>query len=351
MNRLTTPYRTLSPSSRRVFWIVAAIAGLLTVLSLTLIESLLKSATLLDILGVSIPMVLALVTIISAISIFYNRVRFGAWLFFASTVAAMLALPFVQQGIAFPAAVLVMVVTVLIPLQIASGRSATGATVIGFVVAGAIIAIDTFWTGKRAGITSQDLQATRIATGGLAIILFISVASLYRSFNLRTKLLLLSLGASLLSVIAVAWAASYYTEATLSQNARENLLTAASHTAESLDSYISFNVNLIKSEAALPIFRQYLLGSETGRNILWVELQSTMRTFAQRDSQNIGSYALLDKNGVDVWDSYLRDVGLDKSDRDYFTNPFTTGKTESPSRENDFVLGRSGQWNLRQCST
>jgi GAF domain-containing protein/HAMP domain-containing protein len=326
MNRLTSLYRVLPGRTKRVFWIVTAIGSVLAGFSLTLIGSLLSAHALLDLIATSMPFVLSFIAIISAISILYNRVQFGAWLFFISTIIIMLIAPFIQEGFAFPAAVLVLIVTILIPLQVASGRNTTIATVSGFLVAAAIIAVDTFWTGKRAGINLEDLQNARIGTIGLAIILFISIFALYQSFYLRTKLLLLTLGASLLSVIAVAGAAGFYIEAALSQNSQANLLTAAKHTAESIDAYLGFNVELIQTEASLPAFSRYLSSGGTTRQGL-AEVQRTMQNLAQRDSRNISSYALLDSNGITVWDTRADGLARNQAGQDYFTIPFGTGRT------------------------
>lgn len=329
MNRLKLLYRALSPSSRRVFWVVATIAFVLIIFSIALFRSLLLSGSLLDLIGVLIPYALAFVAVISAISLLYNRIQFGVWLFFTSTMAAMLVTPFIQEGIAFPAAVLVLVVTVLIPLQASSGRNATLIAVSGFVVAGLIIAVDIFWTGARAQVAPRDVPSIQAATAALGLILLVAILVLYPSFNLRTKLLVISLGASLLSVIAVAGASTFYTQAALTQNTREKLLTAAGNTANSIDTYISFNLELVNAEAALPAFSRYLSTSDTERRGL-ADVQATLQSLAQRDTENIRSYALFDKNGSMVWDT--RTIGLAirarpaQSQEDFFRIPYQSGK-------------------------
>lgn len=321
MNRLNLLYRALSPSSRRVFWVLAAIAFVLTIFSIALFRSLLLSGSLLDLAGILIPYALAFVAFISAISLLYNRVQFGAWLFFLSTMAAMLVVPFIQEGAAFPAAVLVLVVTVLIPLQATGGRNATLIAVSGFVVAGLIIAVDIFWTGARARVAPRDAPSIQAATAALGLILLIAILILYPSFNLRTKLLLISLGASLLSVIAVAGASTFYTQQALTQNTREKLLIAAGHAADSIDAYIEFNMNILQTEASLPVFSRYL----SKRQGL-AEVRGTIHNLARRDTRNISSYALLDSTGMTVWDTRSAGISRSQSNQDFFINPFTTGR-------------------------
>mgnify|MGYP000212260793 CR=1 FL=1 len=326
MNRLNLLYRALSQSTRRVFWTVTGIAIVLTIFSIALLRSLLLSGSMLDLIAVLIPYALAFVAIISAISLLYNRVLFGAWLFFISTLAATLVIPFIQEGVAFPAAVLVLVVTVLIPLQATGGRNATMIAVTGFVVAGLIIAVDIFWTGARAKVAPRDVPSIQAATIALGLILFTAVLTLYPSFNLRTKLLVISLGASLLSVIAVAGASTFYTQVALSKNTQEKLLTAARNTAASIDSYIELNTALIETEASLPLFGRYLASSGAGRQGL-AEVRNTVQRLAQRDTTHISSYALLDRNGITIWDTRSTGISRSQTNQDFFIIPFTTGRT------------------------
>lgn len=325
MNRLNLLYRALSQSTRKVFWIITAIAVLLTLFSITLLESLLLTDSPLEVIPISMPYVLAFIAIVSATSLLYNRVQFGVWLFFVSTLAAALVVPFFQEGVAFTAAMLVLVVTVLIPLQATGGRNATLVAVSGFVVTGLIITVDIFWTGARARVAPRDVPSIQAATIALGLILLVAILILYPSFNLRTKLLVISLGASLLSVIAVAGASTFYTQAALTQNTREKLRTAAGNTADSIDAYIEFNMNILQTEASLPVFGRYLSTSGAGRQGL-AEVRDTIQNLAQRDTRNISSYALLDSTGMTVWDTRSTGISRSRSDQDFFITPLATGR-------------------------
>ncbi|MCS6993388.1 MAG: GAF domain-containing protein [Anaerolineales bacterium] len=344
MDRLQSLYQALTPSARRVFWVIVTIAVLLTGLSIALLESLLLSATLLDLIGVSVPYLLAAIAILSAVSILYNRVSFGVWLFFISTLAAMLFLPFIQEGIAFQAALLVLVVTVLVPLQASTGQKTTATVITGITVSGLIIAIDILWPGMRAKVAPRDEPALQVVTIALGLLLLVSIASQYSSLNLRSKLLVISVGASLLSIIAVTGAATFYSQTALTQNAREKLLTAARHTATAIDDYLRFNLEHVSAEAALPAFYRYLAKSNTERRGL-ADVQATLQALARRDTENIRSYALLDSNGNIIWDT--RTVGLavgpgkNQSEEDYFRVPYREGKPYiSPVR---FLPGGTGR--------
>ncbi len=327
MSKIFSNYQSLTPPAQRVFWIVFISGMLLLIFGLSLVDTFLSAPNLLFRIVNAIPTTLAIISLASAASILARRVTFGAWLFFISAMVIMLSTPMLAEGYGFPAAVLVLVVTILVPLQVFTGRSITLATVLGLTDAGFIILIDTFWSGVRVPAAAQDVQNAGIATGALGILLFVSIFALYRIFTLRTKLLILTLGAGFLSVAVLSTISIAYTQIALEEKTNTSLLSAAKYTADSIDSAILFNVNLLTSQAKLPILRRYLEASNEERLALRPELRVTMREMANRDSKFIGSYALLDANGIDVWDTYQRDAGKNKADRDYFRRVMDSGRT------------------------
>lgn len=334
MDRLLLLYRALAPSARRVFWVVFILAALLVGTNIALFESLqplLRSSTLTlrDGIIASIPYVLTFLAILSAISILYNHVQFGAWLFFLGTLASMAVLPFIQEGVAFSAALLVLVVALLVPLQAGNGRNSTVIIVLAVITTGLILATDILWTGTRASLSPRNLPILQAVTVALGLLLLISILTQYSSFNLRSKLLVISLGASLLSIVAVTGAATFYTQTALTNTARAKLLMAARHTADTVDEYLRFNMNIIAAEANLPSLYKYLAPENTERRGL-ADVQTALESLARRDARNIRSYTLLDANGNLVWDT--RAIGLtlgpasNQSGEDYFYIPYNQGK-------------------------
>lgn len=327
MKTLRNLFTTLPAPAKRVFWIILAIAALLTLFGLTLIDTFLSAPNFLYRFANAIPMAMAFVAYASAFAILTKRIAAGAWLFFVTILTVMLAIPFITEGYALPGAVLVIVVTILVPLQVFRGRNTTVATVSGLTIAGLMIGIDQFYTGTRVPAAANDVQTAQLTAFILLVILVIAIVLLYRTFNLRTKLLILALGACFLSVTVLAAAAVAFTQDSLTQKTDASLLQGAVHTASAIDTYVKINVDLLTSQAKLPILREYLLASNEDRLALRPELRLTMRELANRDPKYIGSYALLDANGIDIWDTYQQDIGLDKSDRDYFRRPMDSGRT------------------------
>jgi HAMP domain-containing protein/putative methionine-R-sulfoxide reductase with GAF domain len=53
------------------------------------------------------------------------------------------------------------------------------------------------------------------------------------------------------------------------------------------------------------------------------EILALFKALSQSDPVNISSYALLDRNGINLVDTFTQDIGLSKSDQDYFIIPMT----------------------------
>ncbi|MEJ5225948.1 MAG: cache domain-containing protein, partial [Anaerolineales bacterium] len=337
MTTLRNLYSQLSPPAKRVFWIILGIAVLLTYFGLTLIDTFFSAPNALFRFANALPSILAVLSYVSAFAILTKRINFGAWLFFITTLTSMMAVPFIAEGYTLPGAVLVIVVTILIPLQVFKGQKTTLANIVGLTVSGLMILIDQFYTGIRVPAAATDVQSAQILALILAVVLLVSIVLLYRSFNINTKLLIMALGAGLLAIVSVAGFANIFTQRLLEDRTNEFLMRSAGHTAELIDAYIDFNRNVVISQAKLPIFWRYLQADDAERLRLRPELRQTMREMLNRDSVNIGSYALLDKEGVTVWDTYTQDIGVDKSDRDYFWvvmrtgNPFLSAVRFSPT--------------------
>ena len=143
--------------------------------------------------------------------------------------------------------------------------------------------------------------------------------------TLRSKLIFSFLGVALLPLALLAFLNQRTTQKTLTNNANQTLLTSASQTALSIDAFLSSNLDAVRVEAQLPVLAKYLSLPANQRQSIASEVEGALRSLSRKDTLNISSYALLDRQGRDVIDTYTPDIGKDKSNRDYFQQPFKTG--------------------------
>jgi GAF domain-containing protein/HAMP domain-containing protein len=187
----------------------------------------------------------------------------------------------------------------------------------------AIILLDLYWPGQRSGAGAMLSSLLPFIVMALVAVMILLVYWQFRTYGLRTKLTLLLLGVSLLPVALLAYLNSDFTNRTLSRATDQALSAAASQTTLVLENFIRGKLDEIRIEAQLEDLRALLEEGPSGEAQARVE--EIFQVLLRKDPINLSSYALLDRSGVDVLDTFADDIGLDKSDRDYFQGAVQTG--------------------------
>lgn len=319
-------YQALSKDEKRAFWIALTMTIFFAIFAGTLMDTLLGAPNLQYAIANALPFILSVISLISAFLIFTGRISAGSLLIQMGALAGLLITVTQADGFGFPAAFILLAVSLYIPVQTLKGRGSTIALWIGIVGTIGIIILDTFWTGSRVPALAQDVLFAAILSIILSLILFGTTITQFASYTIRTKLLILALGTGVVSILSVAILTTLFNQQTLTRNARAFLVSAAEHSITEIDTYIDFNIATISAEAQLPEMASYLNASPQGQVITRDRMLELFNTLAQRDPENIGSYALLNSEGIDIVDTYTDDIGVDKSDRDYFQQPKRTGR-------------------------
>ncbi len=146
-------------------------------------------------------------------------------------------------------------------------------------------------------------------------------------FALRTKFVILFLVLTLAPLILLAYLDNQSAEQTLTQLANQNLSIAAAQVADTIDLFLLENSQEVQSVSLLRGITDYLslplderLGSTQA-----TEVALTLQALSRRNQPYITSYALLDENGINVFDIDSAGVGLDESQQEYYRKPIQTG--------------------------
>jgi|GEM_PF-569553 len=133
------------------------------------------------------------------------------------------------------------------------------------------------------------------------------------------------------------------TQQALIDDANQALFAVASQTTASLDTFISSELNAIETEAQLPALVEYLSMPPTARagSAQEQEVLALLRALT-RKSPHITSYALLDSRGVAVVDTVATEIGLDKSDREYY-QVFQTGNMDMHAYVSPILVASTGE--------
>ncbi|MBW8010419.1 MAG: response regulator [Chloroflexi bacterium] len=155
------------------------------------------------------------------------------------------------------------------------------------------------------------------------------------NLTMRARLIAAFFLVALIPMSLLAFLNSRSTRQALIDDANQALFAVASQTAASLDVFINSNIEAVRTEAQLPAIKNYLSlpNEQLAGSPEELEVLALLQTLSTKDN-NITSYALLDSRGFDLVDTSLNEIGIDKSDREYYThfldNPDTRKTYVSP---------------------
>src|SRR5689334_1928040 len=302
-------YSALSTIEQRTFWICLGLFLILAVFASTVFDTLFGATTMQYALVNAIPFSLSILSLISAVLIFFRQKEAGSWILLVGSLIALLLAVSQAEGYGFPAAFVLLAITLFVPVQLLQGQRAAIALGVGIIGTVTAILVDIFWTLPRVPALAEDVTSARIASVILGLIILAAIAIQYRSLSIGAKLLILALGTGLVSIVIVAGFTTYSTQQSLEQDTRNALISAAHHTMDQVDGYIKFSIYRSVSDAKIPSVAAYLKATPEERAASKDETLALLVALAQNDPQYIGSYALLDKNGTDILDTFADDIG------------------------------------------
>lgn len=136
-----------------------------------------------------------------------------------------------------------------------------------------------------------------------------------RDLSLRTKLLIALLLASIIPMVTLAGINVYQTRGALVLAAEQGLSNLATQSGSAVDAFLAANLDAVRSEAQIPaIVRALELPEPTELN----EAAIVLRSLQRKDTINILSYGLVDRDGIVLVDTQPGRLGLDESESGAF---------------------------------
>jgi GAF domain-containing protein/HAMP domain-containing protein len=179
---------------------------------------------------------------------------------------------------------------------------------------------------------------------GTALFAYLLFGSFF-PFGLRVRLALLAVFVSLISVAVIATLADNITTGALRTAGDTALQGAATQLGSQLENYLLNNLEIVRSQAQLPILRNYLLEAERPsdqRRVTFLEVGQALLSFQSRNPSHILSYGLLNAKGIVVADTVNRYMGSDESAEEYFRRAMLGISNVSDLR----YRGSPPQWTL-----
>jgi GAF domain-containing protein/HAMP domain-containing protein len=276
--------------------------------------------------SIAITLILA---VIGAGLIRRGRVERGAWLVILGLFPTILLSVVFVSGLGLIVGVVVVLLTVTTAAQTLPAGRVGWAVVASVGVGIATLLLDLFGpTTDRLPVPPTLQTITPIVAGVMVLVLAIFTARQFANYSLRTKLIIgfVTVGALTAGLIIVT--TNYLTRRSLTDVANQTLLAAARQTANNFDNFIRGNLEDISVEAKLPPIIDYLNlpAAQRAGSLEEAEAVAVLQILSRKENPYLSSYALLDRQGRDLLDTYTTDIGADKSDRDYFQAAVNTGQ-------------------------
>ena len=213
----------------------------------------------------------------------------------------------------------------LMAIQMLSPRQTGWGFIASVAVGAAVLLLDVFGSADRLAAPPEMMSLLSVITVLAMFVLGFLLVRHFVNYTLHTKLVIVLLVVVLTSVGLLAFLNNRATRLALTDDANQALFAAASQTATNIDAFINTNLDVIRTEAQLPLWSTYLklVADQKSDSRIEAEVRATLRALSRKT--NISSYALLDGQGRDVMDTFASHIGTDKSGRKYFQEPLKSG--------------------------
>jgi GAF domain-containing protein/HAMP domain-containing protein len=272
--------------------------------------------------------VLAIICIIALIMSMRRRIRQATFMVIYGIMAVLTIRTMLVAGLGIQLGVMVATGTAVIALVALPSPSASRINLIGLGLGSTIVMIDILWPFPRPEPSTASATAALIAAILFGTIYLAFVLIQFRRFSLYSKLLLGFTFAALLPAIIVGALSNQITLTTLSNNANQILLNSADQTALTLDSFITTNLDAVRTEAQIPALQEYLISLQTAStdNLdYYTRASNVLIALARKDQLFVESYALLNKGGIVMIDTDSQGTHTNESQQEYLSRPVKTG--------------------------
>ncbi len=280
---------------------------------------------------------------------FINVGLYGVCILFG---LALLGASALLSNLGFLAAIVYLIFALVVSSTIGNGRLANMAIGAGILFAAGSALLNDFSPLQQ--ITLEMLGIVTPAILGVLFMIYITMMAMqFVSATMRIQLVTAFLAIVIIPLAILAIIQSQFTYTVLSREVSQALILASKQTASGIDKFLSDSQQAVLEAAQLDIFARYLtIPKEQRRDTPnYQEMRLTLRVMDTSKSNStiyLSSYALLDADGMNVYDT-LRDrysdqispeslqamgidlsvvlpgEGSDESKHDYFKIPMQNG--------------------------
>jgi GAF domain-containing protein/HAMP domain-containing protein len=264
------------------------------------------------------------------------------YILLASFQLTLILFSAIVKGMGIPVAFIALIFTIIIASSTSTGRDSDISIIIGILSAMIIPLVSVYSPFFQLSIPSLEIYIPTIL-GILVMVYIVLLAMEFVVATLRIKLISGALAIVLIPVVLLSVIDNNYIRTSLNNQHNDNLKLASSQTANVVDQFFSSNLYLIQADTLLPVFANYLntpIAERTDTSRVTYELQTSVSALIKsRQDQFVTSYALLDRAGLNVFDTDRKGVYLYEYNTDYFNFSINSGMSYVTPITYDYFIG------------
>lgn len=245
------------------------------------------------------------VAISAFISVYHsrrNRPTLGITILIGTIYTAGLSTPFIVHGQGLALGVMVAIVVAGISSAALSSNWAISTIVGGFIIAVTITVTDLYL--PDFGLPTNSFLTNWIAAV-TSFIYILFILGRFNSYRLRTKIIIAFILVTVIPLIATGYFNTVSSTQSLQEQNKVQLVSLAKSTANTVDKFITNQLDNIHSDSKQLALISYLnLSMESRRGSVEEEnAQQVLISISHKNPVFIQSIAILDKDGMDILDT------------------------------------------------
>lgn len=244
-----------------------------------------------------------------------NQVVTGMGFVIYGLVLGLSTISVFVDGIGLFIWVAIMLITILSVTYAIPARRLVEAIVISFLFATASLIYDLSYRGAefRLTVPAAYTPVFWVIIAGILVAFLYYFAQQFTYFTLRAKLISSFAAIMLLSLAVLGLLNNARVENILTAEANQSLYNAAEQTEDTLQQFITFNLQTISTESKLPLLREYMALPASEQEALKPQVAATLAALAEKDPDYLVSYALLNANGDVLMDTFGSHMGTNEA--------------------------------------
>jgi GAF domain-containing protein/HAMP domain-containing protein len=274
--------------------------------------------------GFGITSLVAAASFTSAFLSHQGRSNLGITILISTIFALALTIPFVVHGQSLALGVMLAILVTGISSATLPPKWAARVILSAFAIAITITVIDLYL--PDLGLPTNPATTNLIAAVASVFYIFF-ILRRFNSYALRTKIIIAFFLVTIIPLVALGVYNSRSSSQSLQSQSKSQLTTLAKIVADTVDSFNSTQLDAIRADSKQLALVSYLdLPVQSQANS--IEENNARRVLLSLTRKNpvfIHSIAILDRNGINILDTFEENKGQNEGTQAYFKSPLQTG--------------------------